>query len=40
MFKYDYYYEEEKKDTCDVCEGQIAYLVALGLTNACVKFGR
>ena len=39
MFKYDDYIEEEM-DSCDVCEAQMAYLTALGLTMACSKVGK
>ena len=40
MFKYGYYYESEHKDTCEICEEQRAYIIALGLTNACTQIGR
>ena len=40
MFKYDYCYEDGEKDTCEVCEMQIAYMVALGLTQACTQIGK
>ena len=31
---------EEERDACDVFEEQQQYLVALGLTNACVQIGK
>lgn len=40
MLKYEYYYESEHKDSCDVCEEQRAYIIALGLTKACVQIGK
>lgn len=40
MFKYDYFYEDEQRDTCDICDDQIAYIVALGLTQACTQIGK
>ena len=40
MFRYEYYFDDERKDACDVCEEQRAYIVALGLTNACVQLGK
>lgn len=40
MLKYDDGYESENRDTCDICEEQRAYVFALGLTNACVQFGK
>ena len=40
MFKYDFYFEENHKDSCDMCEEQRAYVFALGLRNACVQIGK
>ena len=40
MIRYEYYYDSESKDTCDVCEEQREYVIALGLTNACVQLGK
>ncbi len=40
MFRYQDYYEIDKKDTCEICEDQINYLVALSLTNACNQIGK
>lgn len=40
MLKYDYYYEDERIDSCDICDEQRKYVIALGLTNACVQLGK
>ena len=40
MFKYDYYFDESTKDSCDISEEQRAYVIALGLRNACSQVGR
>ena len=40
MLKYEYFYESERQDSCDICEEQRQYIIALGLTNACVRVGR
>ena len=40
MLRNEYDYEREQRDTCDVFDDQLAYIVALGLTNACMKFGK
>lgn len=40
MLKYDYYFEDDDKDSCDICDEQRAYVIALGLRNACVPFGK
>ena len=39
MFRYDDYIEE-KMDSCDICEAQTEYLVALSLTRACIQIGK
>ena len=39
MLRYEDFISEEK-DTCDVFEEQQQYLIALGLTNACVQIGK
>ena len=40
MLKYDYFYESECKDSCDICDEQRKYVIALGLRNACVQIGK
>ena len=40
MFDYEYDYERENMDSCDVFENQRAYIIALGFTNASMKFGK
>ena len=40
MLRYDDYYEDNTKDTCEVSEEQAAYLFALGLTQACNQIGK
>lgn len=40
MLKYDDIYESDHKDTCDIFEEQRAYVIALGLTNACAQIGK
>lgn len=40
MLRYDYYYENECIDSCDICEEQRSYIIALGFRNACVQIGR
>ena len=40
MLKYDYFYESEHRDTCEIFEEQRAYVIALGLTNACAQLGK
>ena len=39
MFGYREYYDD-KRDTCDVCDEQMAYMVALGLNLACTQIGK
>lgn len=39
MLRYDEFTYEEL-DSCDICEAQMEYLVALGLTNACTQIGK
>ena len=40
MFKFEYYYDEDQKDSCDIFDEQCAYFTALGLRNACVQIGK
>lgn len=40
MFRYEYSYDDENRDACDICEKQRAFVFALGLTNACVHVGK
>ena len=47
MLRYEYYYEDDnkddceiQKDACDVSEEQRAFVTALGLRNACVHVGK
>ena len=40
MLRRDYYYENEEKDTCDVCEDQTFSLIAFGLAQACMHIGK
>ena len=40
MLRYDYDYEREHRDPCDVFEEQRAYVIALGLTNAFMQLGK
>ena len=40
MFRYKDYYAEDHKDTCEIYEEQRAYVIALGLTNACFQLGK
>ena len=40
MLRSEYDYESENFDSCDVCDDQQAYIVALGLMNACMRFGK
>ena len=40
MLRYDYRYDNEDYDACDVSEEQRAFVFALGLTNACVQLGK
>ena len=40
MFRNEYDYERENYDSCDIFDDQRAYIVALGFTNACMKFGK
>ena len=40
MLRSEYDYESENLDSCDIFEDQRAYIVALGLMNACMKFGK
>ena len=40
MLRYKYDFDNENKDTCDIFEEQRAYIIALGFTNACMKFGK
>ena len=35
-----YDYTNEEKDTCDICDEQMEYLIALGLTRACMQIGK
>ena len=39
MLRYDQYTFEEK-DSCEICDEQIDYLVALSLTRACTQIGK
>lgn len=40
MFRFEDYYEDVNHDTVDVSEQQIAYVTALGLTQACTQIGK
>ena len=39
MLRYEEYTNEEM-DTCEVCETQMEYIYALGLTRACTHLGK
>lgn len=39
MFRYRDYYEE-KKDACETCEAQKAYICAYALNYACLQIGK
>lgn len=39
MFRYEEYTDKEM-DACDICEAQIEYIYALGLTRACTQIGK
>ena len=40
MLKYEYSYDSDYRDACDVSDEQRAYVFALALTNACVQLGK
>ena len=46
MLRFEDYYESDKdtcathRDPCDIFEEQRAYVIALGLTKACVQIGK
>ena len=40
MLRYEYYYDSERRDSCDICEEQRLYVIALGFRNACVQIGK
>ena len=39
MLRYEEY-TNEKMDTCDICDAQMEYLFAFGLTQACMQIGK